>query len=151
MSSTFSIFSGIGGYNIYLKMAIIEECDKKDSVWEALKKEFTNVFEKHTESYSGAELIDSSCGSLIFDVVLNFRTEVAEHDSISLIQNAIVDGKLGELSVWYIIGTPAPGIPMTTFFPKYHISSVIASIVLVVLGIVGFDELCWRRRGRNSR
>ena len=59
-----------------------------------------------------------SCGSLIFDVVLNFRTEVAEHDSISLIQNAIVDGKLGELSVWYIIGTPAPGIPMTTFFPK---------------------------------
>ncbi|XP_015751970.1 PREDICTED: uncharacterized protein LOC107331823 isoform X2 [Acropora digitifera] len=138
MSSTFSIFSGIGGYNIYLKMAIIEECDKKDSVWEALKKEFTNVFEKHTESYSGAELIDS-------------RTEVAEHDSISLIQNAIVDGKLGELSVWYIIGTPAPGIPMTTFFPKYHISSVIASIVLVVLGIVGFDELCWRRRGRNSR
>ena len=39
MSSTFSIFSGIGGYNIYLKVAIIEECDKKDSVWEALKKE----------------------------------------------------------------------------------------------------------------
>ena len=39
MPSTFSIFSGIGGYNIYLKVAIIEECDKKDSVWEALKKE----------------------------------------------------------------------------------------------------------------
>ena len=45
-------------------------------------------------------------------MVLNFSTEVAEHDSISLIQNAIVDGKLGELSVWYIIG--APSIPMTT-------------------------------------
>ena len=39
MSSSFSIFSVIGGYNIYLKMAIIEECDKKYSVWEALKKE----------------------------------------------------------------------------------------------------------------
>ena len=47
-------------------------------------------------------------------MVLNFSTEVAEYDSISLIQNAIVDGKLGELSVWYIIGTPAPSIPMTT-------------------------------------
>ncbi|XP_067056911.1 uncharacterized protein [Acropora muricata] len=105
----------IGGYSIYLKMAIIEECDKKDSVWEALKKEFTNVFEKNTtESYSGAELINLSCGSLIFDVVLNFSTEVAEDDSISLIQNAIVDGKLGELSVWYIIGTPPHSIPMTT-------------------------------------
>ena len=39
---------------------------------------------------------------------LKFRTEVAEDDTISIIQNAIVDGKLGELSVnaSYIIDTP---------------------------------------------
>ena len=48
------------------------------------------------------------CESLIFDAVLMFSTEVAEDDTISSIQNAIVDGKLGELSVnvSYIIGIP---------------------------------------------
>ena len=55
-----------------------------------------------------------SCGSLIFDVVLKFSTEVAEDDSISLIQNAIVDGKLGELSVSYIIGIPPSFQSITT-------------------------------------
>ena len=57
-----------------------------------------------------------SCGSLIFDVVLNFSTEVAEDDTISLIQNAIVDGKLGELSVnvSYIIGIPPVKQSITT-------------------------------------
>ena len=39
-----------------------------------------------------------SCGSLIFDVVLKFRTEVAEDEIISTIQTAVVDGKLGNLS-----------------------------------------------------
>ena len=41
-------------------------------------------------------------------MVLTFSTEVAEDDTISIIQNAIVDGKLGELSVnvSYIIGIP---------------------------------------------
>ena len=50
----------------------------------------------------------NSCGSLIFDVVLKFGTKVAEDDTISFIQSAIVDGKLGELSgnVSPIIGIP---------------------------------------------
>ena len=41
---------------------------------------------------------------------LKFRTEVAEDDIISIIQNATVDGKLGELSVnvTHIIGIPPP-------------------------------------------
>ena len=49
------------------------------------------------------------CGSLIFDVVIKFSTEFAEDDTISIIQNAIEDGKLGELSVNVsdgIIGIP---------------------------------------------
>ncbi|XP_067030311.1 uncharacterized protein [Acropora muricata] len=98
----------IGGYRIYLRMGISEECDKKDSVWEALKKKLTNVFAKSTQSYSGAELRVTSCRSLIFDVVLKFSTEVAEDDTISILQNSIVDGKLGELNVntSYIIGIP---------------------------------------------
>ena len=56
----------------------------------------------------------NSCGSLIFDVALKFTTEVAEDDTISIIQSAIVDGKLGELSVnvSYIIGIPR--FPRTT-------------------------------------
>ena len=49
-----------------------------------------------------------SCERLIFDVVLKFRTEVAEDETISTIQTAIVDGKLGDLSVEVssIIGIP---------------------------------------------
>ena len=50
------------------------------------------------------------CESLIFDAVLIFSTEVAEDDTISIIQNAAVDGKLGELSVnvsYYVTGSPA--------------------------------------------
>ena len=48
------------------------------------------------------------CESLIFDVVLKFGIRVAEDDTISIIQSAIVDGKLGELreNVSYIIGIP---------------------------------------------
>ena len=48
------------------------------------------------------------CGSLIFDVALKFDTKVAEDDTISIIQSAIVDGKLGESSVNVssIIGIP---------------------------------------------
>jgi len=36
-----------------------------------------------------------SCGSLIFDVVLKFSAAVAEDDTISIIQKAIIDGKFG--------------------------------------------------------
>ena len=41
-------------------------------------------------------------------MVLKFGVKVAEDDTISIIQNAIVDGKLGELSVnvSHIIGIP---------------------------------------------
>ena len=41
-------------------------------------------------------------------MVLKFNTEFAEDDTISIIQNAILDGKFGELSlnVSYIIGIP---------------------------------------------
>ena len=48
------------------------------------------------------------CGSLIFDVVLKFGIKVAEDDTTAIIQNAIVDGKLGELSVNV---SPIIGIP----------------------------------------
>ena len=50
-----------------------------------------------------------SCGSLIFDVVFSFRTEVAEDETISTIQTAIVDGKLGDLTVNVssVIGIPS--------------------------------------------
>ena len=49
------------------------------------------------------------CGSLIFDLVLKFGTNVAEDDTISFLQSSIVDGKLGELSVnvSYIFGIPS--------------------------------------------
>ena len=49
------------------------------------------------------------CGSsLIFDVVLKFGNEVAEYDTTAIIQSAIVDGKLRELSgnISPIIGIP---------------------------------------------
>ena len=53
-------------------------------------------------------LIVNRCGSLIFDVVLKFDIQVAEDNTISMIKNAIKNGKLGELSVnaSSIIGIP---------------------------------------------
>ena len=59
------------------------------------------------------------CRSLIFDVVLKFSTEVAEDETISIIQNAIVDGKLGELivNVSSIIGIITPVEQTTTTTP----------------------------------
>ena len=49
------------------------------------------------------------CESLIFNVGLKFGVRVAEDDTISIIQSAVVDGKLGELceNVSYIIGIPS--------------------------------------------
>ena len=46
------------------------------------------------------------CGSLIFDVVFKFSTDVAEDETLSIVQNAAANGKLGELSVTvsYYIG-----------------------------------------------
>ena len=54
------------------------------------------------------DLSPHRCGSLIFDLVLKFGTNVAEDDTISFLQSSIVDGKLGELSVnvSYIFGIP---------------------------------------------
>ena len=39
----FCFLTVIGGYNIYLRMGISGECDKKYSIWEALKKEVLYV------------------------------------------------------------------------------------------------------------
>ena len=49
-------------------------------------------------------------------MVLKFSTEVAEDETISIIQSAIVDGKLGELSVNVssVIGISAPVEQTTT-------------------------------------
>ncbi|XP_068685596.1 neural cell adhesion molecule 1-like isoform X2 [Montipora foliosa] len=105
----------IGGFNIYLRLSISEECKNKDSVWETLKNELDEVFAQDS-TYIGAELIGASCGSLIFDLVLKFDTEVAEMDIISTIKNGIVDGKLGELTVntSSIIGIPPVILSTTT-------------------------------------
>ena len=52
-------------------------------------------------------------------MVLKFGIKVAEDDTISIIQNAIVDGKLGELSVnvSHIIGIPPVEQSTTTAVP----------------------------------
>ncbi|XP_044180729.1 fibroblast growth factor receptor 4-like [Acropora millepora] len=98
----------IGGKKIYLRLSVSGECDKNVSVWEALVKELPRVFANTTQNYSGAELLYSWCGSLIFDVVLKFSTVVAEDETFSIIQNAAANGKLGALSVnvSYDVGIP---------------------------------------------
>ncbi|XP_044180706.1 fibroblast growth factor receptor 3-like [Acropora millepora] len=154
----------IGGKNIYLRLSVIGECDKNISVWDALVKELPRVFANTTQNYSGAELLRLSCGSLIFDVALKFITEVAEDDTISIIQSAIVDGKLGELNVnvSYIIGIPR--FPRTTITtptsttPKSDdqsssnsiitgVSIGVGVLIAVVVGLV----ILWVLRRRNSR
>ena len=56
-------------------------------------------------------------------MVFKFSTVFAEDESFSIIQNAIVDGKLGELSmnVSYIIGIPR--FPRTTITAPTSITS----------------------------
>jgi len=46
----------IGGKNIYLRLSVSGECDKRVSVWETLLKELFKVF-ANVSSYSGAELM----------------------------------------------------------------------------------------------
>ncbi|XP_068685558.1 fibroblast growth factor receptor 3-like isoform X2 [Montipora foliosa] len=106
----------IGGTNIFISLSTSGECDEKDSVWGSLQNELAKVF-ANSQSYIGAELIaDIRCGSLIFDVVLKFNSQAAEDVIISTIQNAIVDGMLGELKVnaSSIVGIPPVPVPTTT-------------------------------------
>lgn len=53
MSSSFSILilTVIGGYKIYLSVGIIEERDKKSSVWEELKREVLYVVLNSRDDY----------------------------------------------------------------------------------------------------
>ena len=39
MFSLFCLFTVIGGKDVYLRLSMSEQCDKKDSVWETLQKE----------------------------------------------------------------------------------------------------------------
>ncbi|XP_015749898.1 PREDICTED: interference hedgehog-like isoform X2 [Acropora digitifera] len=154
----------IGGKNIYLRLSVSGECDKNVSVWEALVKEISRVFANTTQNYSGAELLMVRCGSLIFDVVFKFSTVFAEDETFNIIQNAIVDGKLGELSmnVSYIIGIPR--FPRTTVTAPTSITSKsydqsssnlivtgvsigIGVLIAVVVGLV----ILWVLIRRNSR
>ncbi|XP_067031991.1 fibroblast growth factor receptor 3-like isoform X2 [Acropora muricata] len=154
----------IGGKNIYLRLSVSEECDNKDFVWGMLQKELDKVF-TNTQGYSGAELVHVGCGSLIFDVVLKFGTKVAEDDTISFIQSAIVDGKLGELSgiVSPIIGIPpveqstfAAAAPSTS--PKSDDDSSFKTIVIgasigvgVLIAVVFGLVILWVLMRRTSR
>ncbi|XP_067031299.1 fibroblast growth factor receptor 3-like isoform X1 [Acropora muricata] len=156
----------IGGNNVYVRLSLASECKDKDSVWETLENELSRVF-ANTQSYIGAQLVDGRCGSLIFDVVLKFSIKVAEDDTISTIQSAIRDARLGKLIVnaSYNIGS-LPVVPSkssmtpTTTPPKSdelisdHTLSIVvgASIagvvaIVVIVGVV----IWWVLKRRNSR
>ncbi|XP_015769888.1 PREDICTED: fibroblast growth factor receptor 2-like isoform X8 [Acropora digitifera] len=153
----------IGGKNIYLRLSVSEECDNKDFVWGMLQKELDKVF-TNTQSYSGSDLIVVRCGSLTFDVVLKFGIKVAEDHTISIIQNAIVDGKLGELSVnvSHIIGIPPVEQSTTTAVPpstttksdEHSFNLIVVGISIgvgVLIAVVVGSVILWVLRRRNSR
>ncbi|XP_068686493.1 tyrosine kinase receptor Cad96Ca-like isoform X2 [Montipora foliosa] len=159
-SATTVVF--IGGFNIYLRLSISEECKNKDSVWETLKNELDEVFAQE-QTYIEAELIDASCGSLIFVLVLKFNPEIAEDDIISTIKSAAVDGKLGELTVntSSIIGIPPVILHVsttrafTTTTPEsYHdsgniwiiVGAVSAAVALVLIIAVIVWCTCVRKK-----
>ena len=79
------------------------------------------------------------CGSLIFDVVLKFGIKVAEDDTISIIQNAIVDGNLGEISVnaSYVIGIPP--VEQTTITATTSISTKLDGLFQIFIGSGSID------------
>ncbi|XP_067032676.1 fibroblast growth factor receptor 3-like isoform X4 [Acropora muricata] len=154
----------VGGNNVYLRLSISGECDMKESVWGTLQNELSRVF-ANTQSYSGAQLIEVTCGSLIFDVALKFSIEVAEDETISIIQNAIVDGKLRKLSVKgsYINGSLSVVPSKSTMTPTStlpnsddHTLSIVlgASIAGVVLIVVIVRVVIWwvlkKRKSRKE-
>ena len=53
MLALFCLFTVIGGKNIYLRLNMTGECDKKDSVWETLQKEvlYSAVLQYNLEGY----------------------------------------------------------------------------------------------------
>ncbi|XP_068685561.1 tyrosine kinase receptor Cad96Ca-like isoform X3 [Montipora foliosa] len=132
----------IGGYNIHIRISTIGECKNKDYVWKTLQNELAKVFD-NTQGYTGAELIDVRCGSLIFELVLRFDIEVGEDHIISTIRDAIVDGTLGELNVnaSSIIGIPPvkkPGntSPTTKTNQKPEVKKCSCTIFVVVIVIL---------------
>ncbi|XP_068685550.1 uncharacterized protein [Montipora foliosa] len=122
--------TGIGEFNIYLRLSTSGECKDKDSVWETLENELDKVFAQN-QSYIGAELIASSCGSLIFDLALKFNTKVAEDDIISAIKNAIVDGK------HWNIGIPPVILSTTTASTTTSPESDSDNTWIIVGGVLG--------------
>ncbi|XP_068685551.1 fibroblast growth factor receptor-like isoform X3 [Montipora foliosa] len=124
------IVQGIGEFNIYLRLSTSGECKDKDSVWETLENELDKVFAQN-QSYIGAELIASSCGSLIFDLALKFNTKVAEDDIISAIKNAIVDGK------HWNIGIPPVILSTTTASTTTSPESDSDNTWIIVGGVLG--------------
>ena len=85
------------------------------------------------------------CGSLIFDVVLKFGIKVAEDDTISIIQSAIEDGKLGELRVnlSYIIGIPAVGQTRITAPTSITPKSDGLFEILIGSGSINLSAFCY--------
>ena len=81
------------------------------------------------------------CGSLMFDVVLKFGIKVAEDDTISIIQNAIMDGKLGELSVNVSYSTGIPSVEQTTITLPTSITPKSDGLgrILIASGIVNLS------------
>ncbi|XP_074633569.1 opioid-binding protein/cell adhesion molecule-like isoform X5 [Acropora palmata] len=69
----------IGGNRAYIRLSTCGECEDKDSIWETLENKLSEVF-ANTQSYIGAKEIhvSSRSGSLIFDVVLNFKSVVTD-------------------------------------------------------------------------
>ena len=53
MSSLFRLFTVIGGKNVYLRLSLAGECDRKDFVWMTLQKEvlYSVVPHYNMESY----------------------------------------------------------------------------------------------------
>ena len=84
-------------------------------------------------------LTANRCGSLIFDVVLKFGIKVAEDDTVSIIQNAIVDGNLGEVSVnaSYVIGIPP--VEQTTITATTSISTKLDGLFQIFIGSGNID------------
>ncbi|XP_068685579.1 fibroblast growth factor receptor 4-like isoform X1 [Montipora foliosa] len=149
----------IGGYNIYLRITTIGECENKDSVWRTLQNELIKVL-ANTQSYNGAELMDVRCESLIFELVLRFNIEVAEDLIISTIRNATVDGRFGELSVnaSSIIGVPPVIKTATTSSPtdkttqKTNVEKcscttfVIVIVILIAIIVALIVSIIWLHR-----
>ncbi|XP_020602474.1 uncharacterized protein LOC110041524 [Orbicella faveolata] len=91
-----------------------EDCidGEYNQVWEKLSKMIEEIFAGKL-GYESVQQKNIRCGSVIVDLALEFTSTVRESEVLSLLRDAVKNGRFGDFNVSAITGTRDTGIPAT--------------------------------------